>query len=95
VALVTAATLVGVRSGASSARSSAHAPAAGGFAALPVPLRGLALTLAGVGYGSSLRPPGPSVPSADGNRVSYPDGAFTQWFENGPLGLEQGFRSRI
>jgi hypothetical protein len=142
VALVAAAALVGVRGGVSSARSSARASAAGGFAVLPVPLRGLvsgtlgrservfwvrragagfvlangaqgfsarfsdsgvrvsarggrlALSLAGVGYGSSLRALGSRVPSADGNRVSYADGALTQWFENGPLGLEQGFTLR-
>ena len=54
----------------------------------------LALSLAGVGYGSSLRPPGSRAPSADRNRVSYADGPLTQWFENGPLGLEQGFTLR-
>ncbi|HEY2594610.1 MAG TPA: hypothetical protein VGK33_11980 [Chloroflexota bacterium] len=142
VALVAAAALVGVRVGVSSARLSARASSAGGFAALPVPLRGLvsgtlgrsdhafwvsragsgfesvnaaqgfsadfsdsgvrvsarggrlALSLAGVGYGSSLRPVGSPAPTAAGNRVSYADGAFTQWFENGPLGLEQGFTLR-
>ena len=141
VALVAAAALVGVRSGASSARSLAR-PSASGFARLPVPLRGLvsgtlgrservfwvrragagfvlvngaqgfsarfsgsgvrvsarggrlALSLAGVGYGSSLRPLGSRAPSADGNRVSYADGALVQWFENGPFGLEQGFTLR-
>ena len=51
----------------------------------------LALSLAGVGYGSSLRPLASRAPSADGNRVSYADGPLTQWYENGPLGLEQGF----
>jgi hypothetical protein len=142
VALVAAVALVGVRGGVSSARSSAGAPASGGFARLPVPLRGLVsrtlgrserafwvtragagfvlvngaqgfsarfsdsgvrlsarggrlvLSLAGVGYGSSLRPLGSRAPSADGNRVSYADGALTQWFDNGPLGLEQGFTLR-
>ncbi|MGO9791447.1 MAG: hypothetical protein ACLP8S_18695, partial [Solirubrobacteraceae bacterium] len=142
VMLVAAAALVGVRGGVSSARSWAGASPAGGFARLPVPLRGLvsgtlgrservfwvrragagfvlvngaqgfsarfsdsgvrvsaragrlALSLAGVGYGSSLRPLGSRVPSADRNRVSYADGALTQWFENGPLGLEQGFTLR-
>ena len=54
----------------------------------------LALSLAGVGYGSSLRPLGSRAPSADENRVSYADGSLTQWFENGPLGLEQGFTLR-
>src|SRR6202044_1057043 len=128
----------GVRSGVSSAGSSARPSPAGGFAHLPVPLRGLVsgtlgrserafwvrragagfvlvndaqgfsarfsdsgvrvsarggrlvLSLAGVGYGSSLRPLGSGAPSAGGNRVSYADGALTQWFENGPLGLGQG-----
>ena len=128
--------------GVSSARSSARASAAGGFARLPVPLRGLvsgtlgrsdrafwvrragagfvlvngaqgfsarfsdsgvrvsargghlALSLAGVGYGSSFRPLGSRPPSADRNRVSYADRALTQWYENGPLGLEQGFTLR-
>ena len=41
VALIAAAALVGVRGGVSSARSPARASAAGGFARLPVPLRGL------------------------------------------------------
>ncbi len=54
----------------------------------------LALSLAGVGYGSSLRALRSRAPSADGNRVSYADGTLTQWFENGPLGLEQGFTLR-
>ena len=142
VAVVAAAALVGVRGGVSSARSSARASAAGGFARLPVPLRGLvsgtlgrsdrafwvrragagfvlvngaqgfsarfsdsgvrvsargghlALSLAGVGYGSSFRPLGSRAPSADRNRVSYADRALTQWYENGPLGLEQGFTLR-
>jgi hypothetical protein len=142
VAVVAVVALVGVRGGVSSARTSVRASATGGFARLPVPLRGLvsgklgrservfwvrragagfvlgngaqgfsarfsesgvrvsarggslALSLAEVGYGSSLRPLGSRAPSADGNRVSYADGALTQWFENGPLGLEQGFTLR-
>ena len=142
VALIAAAALVGVRGGVSSVRSSARASAAGGFARLPVPLRGLVsgtlgrsdrafwvrragagfvlvngaqgfsadfsdsgvrvaapagrleLSLAGVGYGSSLRPFGLRAPSADRNRVFYAKGAVTQWYENGPLGLEQGFTLR-
>ena len=54
----------------------------------------LALSVAGVGYGSSLRALGSRAPSADRNRVWYADGVLTQWFENGPLGLEQGFTLR-
>jgi hypothetical protein len=143
VAVVAAVALVGVRGGVSSARSLARVSSAGGFARLPVSLRGvvsgtlgrservfwvrragagfvlvngaqgfsagfsdsgvrvsarggrLGLSLAGVGYGSSLRPFGSRAPSAYGNRVSYADGALSQWFENGPLGLEQGFTLRV
>ena len=142
VALVAVVAPVGVRSGVSSARSSARASPAGGFARLPVPLRGLvsrtlgrserafwvrragagfvlvngpqgysadfsdsgvrisapggrvALSLAGIGFGSSLTPLGSRAPSGGWNRVSYADGPVTQWFENGPLGLEQGFTLR-
>ena len=31
-------------------------------------------------------------PAARANRVSYDRGAITEWYANGPLGLEQGFR---
>ena len=143
LALLSTVALVGVRSGASSARLLTRpASSAGGSAALPVALRGLvsgtlgrservfwvsragagfvaanraqgfsatfshsgvrvsarggrlALSLTGVGYGSSLRPLGSRAPTAEGNRVSYAGGPLVQWFENGPLGLEQGFTLR-
>ncbi|MFO0579253.1 MAG: FG-GAP repeat protein [Polyangia bacterium] len=33
----------------------------------------------------------PAAPTARGNRVEYSRGAVTEWYLNGPLGLEQGF----
>jgi trimeric autotransporter adhesin len=49
--------------------------------------------LAFVGYGSSDETPAtPGVrPQAVGNRIEYRRGALTEWYVNGPLGLEQGF----
>ena len=32
-----------------------------------------------------------AAPAARANRVSYARGAITEWYSNGPLGLEQGF----
>ncbi len=56
----------------------------------------LGLQLAGVGYGTTLARPTAPVLSAVGNKVSYRRGSLTEWYRNGPLGLEQGFilRSR-
>ncbi len=51
----------------------------------------LGMRLEGVGFGSRLEPVSSSAPTADGNRVSYRGAAVTQWYANGPLGLEQGF----
>ena len=31
------------------------------------------------------------APRANANRVEYPRGALTEWYVNGPLGIEQGF----
>jgi len=42
------------------------------------------------GDGRSL-PVATAVPTARANRVSYDRGAVTEWYANGPLGLEQGF----
>jgi hypothetical protein len=49
--------------------------------------------LAFVGYGYSDETPAmPGVrPHAAGNRIEYRRGALTEWYVNGPLGLEQGF----
>jgi hypothetical protein len=52
----------------------------------------LGLRLEGVGFGSTLTAVRSGTPTAHGNRVSYMSGAgITQWYANGPLGLEQGF----
>jgi uncharacterized repeat protein (TIGR01451 family) len=47
--------------------------------------------LSAYGYGDSLSPVAPAAPVAAVNRVEYRRGAVTEWYVNGPLGLEQGF----
>ncbi|WP_337175262.1 Ig-like domain repeat protein [Paludisphaera sp.] len=49
------------------------------------------LTVSGVGYGGATTPLGSGVATATANRVEYDYGAVSQWFVNGPLGLQQGF----
>src|ERR1035438_1513751 len=49
------------------------------------------LTLSGFGYGSALRAAGAADPQGSANRVEYQRGPLTEWYVNGPLGLEQGF----
>ncbi|WP_165248857.1 beta strand repeat-containing protein [Paludisphaera soli] len=49
------------------------------------------LSVAGIGYGSATRPLGAATATAAANRVEYDYGGVTQWFVNGPLGLQQGF----
>ena len=51
----------------------------------------LGLALRAVGRGSTLRPVAAAAPAARANRVSYRRGALTEWYVNGPLGLQQGF----
>ena len=51
----------------------------------------LGLRLAEAGYGHRLQPVGGARPKADANRVSYQRAGLTEWYANGPLGLEQGF----
>jgi hypothetical protein len=51
----------------------------------------LGLRLSAYGYGDSLRPVAPVAPRVAVNRVTYAHGALTEWYANGPLGLEQGF----
>jgi hypothetical protein len=36
-----------------------------------------------------------AAPQAKGNRVEYERGPLTEWYVNGPLGLEQGFTLRV
>jgi hypothetical protein len=49
------------------------------------------LALRGYGYGDELQAVSAVTPRAMANRVEYQRGAVTEWYLNGPLGLEQGF----
>ena len=49
------------------------------------------MTLRGYGYGVVLTRPNAVMPTANLNRVQYHRGALTEWYVNGPAGLEQGF----
>jgi hypothetical protein len=49
------------------------------------------LGLRAVGYGSSLTALAAVAPHANGNRLTYVHRGLTEWYANGPLGLEQGF----
>jgi len=49
------------------------------------------LALRGYGYGNDLQAAVAVVPQADANRLEYRRDGFTEWYLNGPLGLEQGF----
>ncbi len=49
------------------------------------------LTVSGIGYGDSLQALGSATATATANRVEYDYGGVSQWFVNGPLGLQQGF----
>ncbi len=51
----------------------------------------LGMALSAYGHGGTLRPVGSAVPRASANRVRYAHGALTEWYANGPLGIEQGF----
>ncbi len=51
----------------------------------------LGLSLRALGYGTSLAALGAVAPRASGNRVTYARGGLSEWYANGPLGLEQGF----
>ena len=51
----------------------------------------LGMALSAYGHGSTLRRVGPTAPRANANRVRYTHGALTEWYANGPLGIEQGF----
>src|SRR5439155_1085848 len=43
------------------------------------------------GYGNSLAALPAAYPRATANRVTYTYPGLTEWYRNGPLGLEQGF----
>ncbi len=49
------------------------------------------LRLAAVGFGTSLHTIAAAVPRAHGSRVTYIRPGLTEWYANGPFGLEQGF----
>ena len=49
------------------------------------------LSLRAVGYGTSLEAVGAARLSAKANRVTYTRPGLSEWYANGPLGLEQGF----
>ncbi|MDG3006789.1 Ig-like domain repeat protein [Paludisphaera mucosa] len=49
------------------------------------------LAVQGIGYGGTLHPLGAAATTATANRVEYDYGDVSQWFVNGPLGLQQGF----
>jgi hypothetical protein len=49
------------------------------------------LALRAAGYGSALHPVGESTPSFAGNRATYARAGLSEWYANGPLGVEQGF----
>lgn len=49
------------------------------------------LALQGYGYGDELRAVPHTTPRATANRVEYRREGMTEWYVNGPLGVEQGF----
>jgi hypothetical protein len=48
------------------------------------------MALQSYGYGDALQSVAAAEPKAISNRVEYQRGALTEWYLNGPLGLEQG-----
>lgn len=50
-----------------------------------------AMTLRGIGYGGNLQALQRTQPQGRENRVEYRRGSVTEWYANGPLGIEQGF----
>ncbi len=49
------------------------------------------IALQAIGFGSALHSVALAQPLARANRVEYRRGATTEWFANGPAGVEQGF----
>jgi len=49
------------------------------------------LALEGYGYGESLQSLSGVDPTSRDNRIEYAHGPLTEWYLNGPFGLEQGF----
>ncbi|MCJ7723758.1 MAG: hypothetical protein MUP03_06460, partial [Anaerolineales bacterium] len=48
------------------------------------------LALEGYGYGESLQPLPAVNPMSSDNRIEYNRGPLSEWYLNGPFGLEQG-----
>jgi hypothetical protein len=51
----------------------------------------LGLGLRAIGYGNSLAAVSAVAPRANENRVTYAHPGLSEWYANGPLGIEQGF----
>jgi parallel beta-helix repeat protein len=49
------------------------------------------LALRAYGYGQALRRAAAAEPQPQANQITFTRGALTEWYINGPLGLEQGF----
>ena len=49
------------------------------------------LALLRYGYGNALQDVEPAEIAASANRLEYRRGALTEWYVNGPIGIEQGF----
>jgi hypothetical protein len=49
------------------------------------------MVLCGYGYGDALLAVSSPAPQASANRVEYSRGSLTEWYLNGPIGVEQGF----
>jgi hypothetical protein len=49
------------------------------------------MTLKAYGHGTDLQNVQAAIPTAANNRVEYRRGNLTEWYVNGPAGLEQGF----
>jgi len=52
------------------------------------------MALQGYGYGDALKAVQAVTPEANLNRVEFQRGSLTEWYVNGPMGLEQGFTLR-
>ncbi len=50
-----------------------------------------AMTLLGWGYGDAIAKLDAATPQASSNRVEYRHDSLTEWYVNGPIGIEQGF----
>ena len=49
------------------------------------------LSLRRFGYGDNQQPVVSAAPRSEANRIEYNHDGLTEWYENGPMGVEQGF----